>query len=91
MKQTKKRSTATESPVHDDKAFIFPNSALKLGKNMREKLEHVEELAASIKKSGLLQPLIIAKVAGCFEYVAGRRSSVALKPCSDEPAAVGFR
>ena len=66
-------------PMRDDKALLFPISAIKLGKNVRDKLENIEELAASIRQNGLLQPLVVAKVLGGFELVAGRRRLAALQ------------
>jgi ParB/RepB/Spo0J family partition protein len=75
-------------PARDEKALIFPISAIKLGKNVRDKLEHIEELAASIKTSGLLQPLVIVKVTAGFELVAGQRRLAALKLLGEKQAPV---
>lgn len=89
MKKNKKPSAPAASPVRDEKALIFPISAIKIGANVREKLENIEELAASIKQTGgLLQPLVIAKTAGGFELVAGQRRLAALKLLGEKTAPV---
>ena len=88
MKKTKKPSSPAASPARDDKALIFPISAIKLGKNVRDKLENIEELAASIKKNGLLQPIVIGKVPGGFELIAGQRRLAALKLLGEKVAPV---
>lgn len=87
-KKPKKTIAPANSPSRDDKALIFPISAIKLGKNVRDKLEHIEELAASIKENGLLQALVISKVPGGFELVAGQRRLAALKLLGEKTAPV---
>lgn len=84
----KKNMAPMQSPVRDEKALIFPISAIRLGKNVRDKLENIEELAASIKENGLLQPLVIAKVPGGFELVAGQRRLAAMKLLGEKSAPV---
>lgn len=87
-KPAPKAVAVVAGPARDDRALVLPISALKLGSNMRDKLEHVEELAESIRKNGLLQPLVIAKVAGGFELVAGRRRLAALQLLGEKSAPV---
>jgi ParB family chromosome partitioning protein len=54
-------------------------SAIYLPKNIRTQLEGIEDLAASIHQNGLMHPLVVTLVDGCFELVAGARRYAALK------------
>lgn len=58
------------------------------GDNMREDVGEIDELSWSIRKKGVLQPLIINEIAGRFELIAGhrrlaaaRRAGLAKVPC----------
>lgn len=66
-------------PSRDHAAMILPTSAIKLGANVRTDLGDLEELIASVKEHGILQPIILAKVAGGLELVAGYRRLEAAK------------
>lgn len=66
-------------PNRDDQALILPISIIRVPANIRSKLENIEELAASIRANGLLQPLIVAKVGSSLELVGGQRRLAALK------------
>ena len=45
---------------------------------LRVKLEHLDELADSIQKHGLLQPIVVRPVGNVFEVVAGNRRFAAV-------------
>lgn len=58
------------------------------GDNMREDVGEIDELSWSIRKKGVLQPLIINEIGGRFELIAGhrrlaaaRRAGLAKVPC----------
>ena len=48
-------------------------------KNVRNKIENIEELSISIRQKGLLQPILVRTVEGYFEIVAGNRRFQACK------------
>ena len=58
---------------------ILPLSRIRVPAKARPNLENIEELAASIGTNGILQPLVVVKVAGGFKLVAGHRRLAALK------------
>src|ERR1035437_866402 len=66
-------------PGRDHAALIIPINAIKLGANVRADLGDLEELTASVMEHGVLQPVILAKVAGGLELVAGYRRLEAAK------------
>jgi len=75
----KKVMRPTQSAAADERALILPISAITVPRNPREKLENIEELAASIKASGgLLQPLVVTKAKEGWELIAGARRLAAL-------------
>lgn len=75
-------------PTRDTQALILPTSLIKVSKNIRTNSDNVSELAESIKKHGLLQPLIVRKIIGHFELVAGHRRLKALEQLGIKEAAV---
>ena len=77
--QKSKTSIGTVGPARDEKALLFPVTVIRADSNIRERLENIEELAQSIKENGLLQPLVVAKVADGWTIVAGHRRFAALK------------
>lgn len=86
MKKSSKKSPAARAlpkvdgkVAQDRSAVLVPLSQIKVTKNPREKLENIEDLAASIKTSGLIQPLVVSKITGGWELVAGARRLAALK------------
>ena len=50
--------------------------------------QQIEELAASIREHGLIQPLIVRKVSGSFELIAGERRLRALSSIGQTTAKV---
>lgn len=90
MKNHSKKTKHTKLPVavigpeKDEKALLFPLASIRLGPNIRAKLENIEELAASIRANGLLQPLVVAKTGNGWELVAGYRRMAALKLLGEE-------
>ena len=40
--------------------------------------EKIEELAASIKENGLIQPIVVRKVNGIYQIIAGKKISCLL-------------
>jgi ParB/RepB/Spo0J family partition protein len=74
LKETKK--VLEGEPGRDHAAMIVPISIIKVEKNIRKQLDNLDELAESIKKYGILQPLIVAKG---FRLIAGHRRLAACK------------
>ncbi len=77
-----------DQPARDTQALILPISLIKITKNIRAHSEDVTELAGSIKLHGLLQPLIVRKISGGFELVAGHRRLKALDQLGIKEVAV---
>lgn len=79
-REGRKEVSSLDSQVsRDSAAVILPISLITVPANIRSRIENIEELAASIREHGLLQPLVVAKAAGGFELVAGQRRLAALK------------
>lgn len=66
-------------PSRDEASVVLPISLIKVPDNIRANLDDIEELASSIISHGLLQPLVVSKVGGQFELVAGQRRLAALR------------
>lgn len=66
--------------VNDTKGAIQLVSIAQIvpGKNHRTKTDDVRDLARSIETVGLLQPVVVRKVTGGFELIAGHRRLAAL-------------
>jgi ParB/RepB/Spo0J family partition protein len=79
-----------KQPSRDPKAVIIQLDAISIPENIRSNPEGIEELAASIAQSGLLQPLVLRKTVNGFELVAGQRRFAALRQlgATDAPARV---
>lgn len=64
-------------PVDEKKSyFICPIEQIRPNKNQPRKhfaAEKLEELAASIREQGIIQPLVVTKKDGFFEIIAGER------------------
>jgi ParB family chromosome partitioning protein len=58
--------------IYTSKVYPSPNQ-------LRIKIENLEELAESIKKHGLLQPIVVRPRQHGFEVVAGNRRLAAVK------------
>jgi ParB family chromosome partitioning protein len=67
----------TEVSVDDTKAyFICPIEQIRPNRNQPRKHfapEKLEELAASIREQGIIQPLVVTKKNGFYEIIAGER------------------
>lgn len=66
-------------PARDHQALILPLSVIKITGNIRTVVSDIEDLAASIKANGLLQPLLVRKENDVFTLIAGHRRYQALK------------
>lgn len=65
-----------ESQVDEDRVILAKVDEIKASPfQPRRKFDEtqIEELAASIRESGLIQPLVVRKVDGKFELIAGER------------------
>lgn len=62
----------------DKDAVVLPLSMIILTSNIREKVDGIKELGASIRQHGLLQPLVVRKNGEKFELIAGHRRYLAL-------------
>ena len=47
--------------------------------NPRQKIDGVDELAASLQEYGLLQPVVVRRMDGAYELIAGHRRLAAAK------------
>lgn len=63
--------------VADDKSyFLCPIEQLRPNRNQPRKQfdkDKLDELAASIREKGVIQPLVVTRKDGCYEIVAGER------------------
>jgi DNA modification methylase len=59
--------------------LTIPLSAVVVGERFRKDYGDIEELADSISETGLIQPIVLAKVGETYELVAGGRRLTALK------------
>jgi len=58
----------------DGASSVLPVSAVVDGRrNPRQRLQGIEELAASLQTYGLLQPIVVRRKGRKFELVAGHR------------------
>jgi ParB family chromosome partitioning protein len=68
-----KRAAAPSAPG-DPAAFLIPLAQIRESSlNPRKKLTRVDELAASIQRYGLLQPVVVRRIGDEFELIAGHR------------------
>jgi ParB family transcriptional regulator, chromosome partitioning protein len=67
-------STVTPGSIED-----IDTSKIRQSKNIRLKVFDTDELANSIKRKGLLQPILVRTMDGYFEVVAGNRRYCACK------------
>ena len=58
---------------------VFLDEVAITGRNPRRSMEGLEELTASIREHGLLQPLVVRSEGDRFELIAGHRRYEALK------------
>lgn len=70
----------TKQRENQSKTVLYADIALAPGFNVRKKFDNIDDLAGSIKKHGLLQPLVVREGAGDTKYflVAGERRYRAL-------------
>jgi len=67
-------AAAVHQPVDDRPADQIPLDQVRASpRNPRHKLEGLDELAASLQTYGLLQPVVVRRVAGVYELIAGHR------------------
>lgn len=66
----------TETPVEHSDYFICPIEKIRPNRNQPRKffaVDKLEELAASIREKGIIQPLVVTKKDNFYEIVAGER------------------
>jgi ParB family chromosome partitioning protein len=61
------------------------------GRNPREQLGGIDELASSLREHGLLQPIVVRRVAGGYELIAGHRRLEAWKTLGETQIAAVVR
>jgi ParB family chromosome partitioning protein len=64
------------STIDDKQYFLCPIEQVRPNRNQPRKqfsAEKLEELAASIREKGIIQPLVVAKQDGYYEIIAGER------------------
>ena len=67
-------AAAAHLPIDDRPADQIPLDQVRASpRNPRHKLEGLDELAASLQAYGLLQPVVVRRVAGVYELIAGHR------------------
>jgi ParB family transcriptional regulator, chromosome partitioning protein len=76
MPKTWLRAFSTVTPGHIED---IDTSTIRQSKNIRHHVSNIEELAKSIEQKGLLQPILVRTLDGCFEVVAGNRRYCACK------------
>jgi ParB-like nuclease family protein len=53
-------------------------------RNRRQKIDGLDELAASLNQDGLPQPVVVRRVNGAYELIARDRRLAAASDCDDE-------
>ncbi len=64
------------APADDKNYFLCPIEQIRPNRNQPRRQfapEKLEELAASIREKGIIQPLVVTRKDGCYEIVAGER------------------
>ena len=84
------KSFIDSQPARDHTAMILPVSTIKTTKNIRSELGQLDDLIASIRTWGILQPLLIAKSAQGLELIAGYRRLEAAKALNMKEVPVRF-
>jgi len=71
-------------PVQDRLVYeIAVDQIRPSARNPRHKLEGLDELAASIREFGLLQPVVVRRADGSYELIAGHRRHAAVQTLVD--------
>ena len=67
-------------PIQDRLTYqIAVNEIRPSSRNPRHKIEGLDELASSLQEYGLLQPVVVRRVASVYELIAGHRRLAAAK------------
>jgi len=75
-----KAAAATHRPVDDRPSdYVAVDQVQASPRNPRHKVEGLDELAASLDQYGLLQPVVVRRVNGVYELIAGHRRLAAAK------------
>jgi ParB family chromosome partitioning protein len=75
-----KAAAAAHRPVDDRPSdYVALDQVSESPRNPRHKLEGLDELAASLDQYGLLQPVVVRRVDGAFELIAGHRRVAAAR------------
>ena len=75
-----KAAAAAHQPVDDRPSdYIAVDQVHDSPRNPRHKVEGLDELAASLQEYGLLQPVVVRRVNGTYELIAGHRRLAAAK------------
>lgn len=73
-------AAAAHRPVQDRVAdYVAVDQVQASPRNPRHKVEGLDELAASLDTYGLLQPVVVRRVNGAYELIAGHRRLAAAK------------
>lgn len=90
-------SGATAAPGHGEekgKPLLVPIERVVAGRGQPRRNfdeEHIDELAASIREKGILQPLVVVPSNGSYELIAGERRLRAASRAGLEKVPVVFR
>ena len=75
-----KVAAAAHRPIDDRPSdYIAVDQVQVSPRNPRHKVEGLDELAASLQEYGLLQPVVVRRVNGAYELIAGHRRLAAAK------------
>ena len=73
-------AAAAHRPVQDRVADYVAIDQVRVSpRNPRQKVEGLDELGASLREYGLLQPVVVRRVNGAYELIAGHRRLAAAK------------
>ena len=73
-------AASVHRPVQDRLADEIPLDQVRVSpRNPRHKLDALDDLAASLQEYGLLQPVVVRRVDGAYELIAGHRRLAAAR------------